>query len=76
MHKFSWEAAKKEAIIREIEIEMIHAKRGDKEDKLKHPDWVTQAQTNNFVDLKKKVREQMENLQDNAMQRRLKRVGK
>ncbi len=72
---FSWEQAKKEAIEMEIAVEKVHAKRGNQEDKLNHPDWVKLAQTNDFKDLVIKTTERIKKYQDNAMARRAKRAG-
>jgi len=71
---FSWKDMKERAIQVKIERAMTMAKKKDvnPDFKLQHPDWVSQAQNNNFTDLKKKVRQMVENQQAIAMARRTK----
>ncbi len=72
---FNWEQAKTEAIGLEIAVEKIHAKRGNVQDKLSHPNWVRDAKNNDYTDLVKVTTENMLKLQENAIQRRAKRAG-
>ncbi len=44
--------------------------------KLEHPDWVRDAQTNNYIALTKKVRELAVKKQETYLRRRLRMVGK
>ncbi len=48
----------------------------DKEWKLQHQDWITEAKTGKYDSLVKKITEQEKNRLAIVMQRRLKRVGK
>ncbi len=73
---FSWEKYKANVIKNEIARAMTQAKRGSAQDKLDHPDWVREAQNNNYMNLKKVVREKFEKYQEDALLRRLKRAGK
>ncbi len=74
---FSWDEARASIIAKKIQRNITFAKVGTNKDfKISHPDWVSQAQTKNFVDLKKKVKESVMKQQDLAIIRRLKLVGK
>ncbi len=72
---FSWTEVKKKVVEKKIERAIIMAKVGQNTDfKLQHPDWVRDAQSKNYTDLKKKVREQVERKQENEIKRRQKFV--
>lgn len=62
---FSWEKAKLQAKAHEVDRNITLAKVGlNKDFKKDHPDWVSQAQQNNFTDLEAKVRQQVEKEQE------------
>ncbi len=71
---FSWDRMKETAIQLKIEraITMAQKKNVNPDFKIQHPDWVAQAQNNDFIDLKKKVRALIEKQQKTAMDRRFK----
>ncbi len=74
---FSWKQAKIDAINIKIERAITMAKSATNPTfKLQHPDWVRDAQKDDFTLLKKVVREQTEKRQKAAMDRRVKRGGK
>ncbi len=74
---FSWEQAKINAVAVKIRRAKTMALSGENPDfKLKHPDWVRDAQTKNFTILNKKVKEEAEKYQQTYARRRLKLVGK
>jgi len=76
MAGFSWKQAKLDAIaikIRRAKTMAINASNPDF--KIKHPDWVRDAQKKDFTMLEKVVKEQMEKKQKKAMDRRVKRGG-
>jgi len=78
MAGFSWKAFKEEAIKLKIEraITMVSGDTPNTDMAIAHPDWVRQAQTKNFTDLRAKVRLQMEKDQARAQARRDKLVRK
>ncbi len=69
---FSWKAIKKEAIRIKIERAMTMAKHKNvnPDFAIQHPEWVREAQNNNYTDLKKKVTEVIERQQAQAQARR------
>ncbi len=72
-----WEIAKKRAVEIQIRRAMIMAKGNINPDfDVAHPDWVREAQNNNFTSLKKKVTELVEKQQVIAKARSNKIVGK
>ncbi len=74
---FSHTAIKKQAINIKIRRAMTMAKAGSNSDfKILHPDWVRDAQNDNYTNLKKMVKEDMEKRQKQAQDRRDKRSGK
>ncbi len=74
---FSWKQAKIDAIETKIRRAITMANNGNNPTfKLQHPDWVRDAQTKNYTQLKKQVKEQMEKRQNAVMDRRVKRGGK
>ncbi len=75
MKPFNWVDFKKYVIQHEIDRNIILAKAGTNTDfKNLHPDWISQAQNKNFIDLRKKVEASMIKYQENAMARRQKFV--
>ncbi len=74
---FSWVEAKKYAVAVKIRRAMTMAKNANNPTfKLEHPDWVRDAQKNDFTLLKKQVKEKTEKYQQLAQARRDKRSGK
>jgi len=74
---FSWTNAKKRTIDKRIERAITMAKAGTNADfKLRHADWVREAQKGNYTDLKVKVRKETEDRQAVAQRRREKLGGK
>jgi len=74
---FSWEQAKIDAVALKIRRAKTMAVVGSNPDfKLKHPDWVRDAQKKDFTLLNKKVKEEAEKFQQQYAKRRLKLVGK
>lgn len=69
---FSWDKARQSFLKKEIEREMLSAKRGT-EHKLKHPDEVRDAQQGNYTKLKVRVTKEVTDYQQLAIQRRNKR---
>jgi len=77
MAGFSWKKAKLDAIATKIRRAKTMAIAGNNPDiKLSHPDWVRDAQSKNFTQLVKEVKEKVEKFQQTAMNRRDKRSGK
>ncbi len=74
---FSWKRMKEYAVETKIRRAITMASKQDvnPDFKLAHPDWVSQAQQNNFTDLRKKVKELVEKQQAIAMKRRDKVAG-
>ncbi len=66
---FSWKIAKERAIIDEIEYckTQCRGKTPNTDMKMKHPDWVRDAQTKNWAQLEKQVREYMVKRQNDVM---------
>ncbi len=74
---FSWKQMKKDAIEHKLKRAIIMAKSGSNPDfKIAHPDWVRDAQKNDFVNLKKVITEKVQKQQDYAIAKRDKRAGK
>ncbi len=74
---FSWEKAKKQAIDIKIRRAITMARAGTNDDfKILHPDWVRDAQSGKFIDLKLKVKQKVEKTQELAIKRREKIAGK
>jgi len=74
---FSWKQAKINAVETKIRRAMTMAKSATNPTfKLEHPDWVRDAQKNEYTLLKKQVKEKVIKAQDQAQLRRDKRSGK
>ncbi len=75
---FSWEKMKKEAVDIKIRraITMASKKNVNPDFAIAHPDWVREAQKQNYTDLKVKIKQSVEKEQQRAMARRNKYVGK
>ncbi len=74
---FSWDQAKQYAIETKVRRAIIMSQGNINSDcDVLHPDWVKQAQTKNYIDLKKKITEKVKRKQDLTMKRRHKLVGK
>ncbi len=74
---FSWKQAKIEAIDLKIQRAITMANAGSNpEFKLKHPDWVRDAQKKDYTLLKTQVKDKVLKYQNQAIQRRDKRSGK
>jgi len=74
---FSWKQAKLDAIATEIRRNKTMAINGNNPDfKLKHPDWVRDAQQKNYTQMEKITKEYMQLKQKQAQSRRDKLVGK
>lgn len=72
-----WTELKKNAIDKKIERAILMAKAGvNKDFAIQHPDWIKQAQTKNFTDLRIKVKQAVEKSQEIAKARRDKLGGK
>ncbi len=72
-----WDKVKKRAVETEVRRAIVMAKGNLNPDfDVAHPDWVREAQNNNYINLKKKVRESIEKSQARAVERRNKLVGK
>ncbi len=71
---FSWERMKKLAVEVKIQraITMARKKDVNSDFRIQHPDWVKQAQSGDFTDLKRKIKESVEKQQQTAMNRRKK----
>lgn len=77
MTAFSWAKAKQNAIDIKIRRAKTMATAGqNKEFKDRHPDWVRDAQQNNFVQLVKEIKEEVQKRQKAMQDRSLKLVGK
>ncbi len=76
MPGFSWKDFKKEVVNVKIAraITMAEKKNVNPDFAIAHPDWVKQAQSRDFVDLKRKIKEQVERYQAIALARR-KKIG-
>jgi len=75
---FSYKRMKEIAIEIKIRRAMTMAKQAtpNTDFKIRHPDWVRDAQNNNYINLKKVVREEIEKKQQIALDRRAKIAGK
>ncbi len=74
---FSWDAAKKQAIDTKIKRAIIMAKGNINSDfDVLHPDWIKQAVTKDYIDLKLKIKEKVVRKQDKAIIRRAKLAPK
>ncbi len=71
---FSWKKAQAEAIKTKIRraITMASKKDSNPDFAIAHPDWIKQAQTKNYTDLKIKVTQLIEKQQQRSLARRLK----
>ncbi len=68
---FSWDKAKKQAIEKKVQRNITMAKTASNDDfKIAHPDWVRDAQSKRFTDLKLKVKQVVERQQAVAQGRR------
>ncbi len=74
---FSWERMKKLLVEVKIQraITMASKKDVNPDFRIQHPDWVKQAQSKDYTDLKKKIKETVEKQQQTAMNRRKKVAG-
>ncbi len=69
--EFSWEKARADTIENKIRRAKTMAKSGlNKDFKIAHTDWVSQAQQNNYKDLEVKIRALMIKKQNAALDRR------
>ncbi len=75
---FSWEQMKKQAVEIKIRraITMASKKNVNPDFAIEHPDWVREAQKQNYTDLKAKVKQAVEKEQERAQARRDKLVRK
>ncbi len=74
---FSWKAEKDYAVSVKVERAKTMALAGSNSDfKLKHPDWIRDAQSKNYTKLVTDVTVKTRKYQDNAQRRRDKRAGK
>ncbi len=70
---FSWDQLKKQVVQDKIDRAIIMAKNGTNPDfKILHPDWVRDAQSKNFTDLRIKITKDIEKRQEKAILRRQK----
>ncbi len=74
---FSWKHAKEEAIKVKIRRAIIMATAGvpNPDFKIRHPEWIQQAQSKNFSELKKKITEETKRKQDLYYARIVKNFG-
>ncbi len=72
---FSWAIKLKRAEEIKIRRAKTLAKQGDVEIKLRHPQWVINAQQNNYVELTKSVKEDIQRAQKTSLDRRVKLAG-
>ncbi len=79
---FSWEQAKLRAIDVKLRRAKLLAGGGSKASpanpdfKIKHPDWVRDVNTANISVMNKKVKDEVIKMQETAIVRRLKTIGK
>ncbi len=78
MAGFSWKDMKEQAVNIKIRRAMTMATNPNvnPDFAIEHPDWVRQAQSKNYTDLKAKVRQKVEKDQERAQARRDKLVRK
>ncbi len=71
MAGFNWKDMKEQAIKIKIRraITMASKKEVNPDFAIQHPDWVREAQKQNYTDLKAKVRQQVEKAQERAQAR-------
>ncbi len=73
---FSWKQEKLNAIDIKIQRAITMAKSGTNTDfRIQHPDWVRDAQKDDFTKLKIDVKARIEKYQDDTIRRRLKIAG-